>query len=57
MNISTFRLQEALLEKEKQEDGTAADLGPAPTGHKKDDNVHSLCIHDIDEENDWDDGW
>lgn len=39
-----------------QEDGTVGDLGPAPTGHKK-SNMHSLCAHDIDEENNWDDGW
>lgn len=41
---------------EIQEDGTVADLGLAPTGHKKSD-MHSLCAHDIDEEHDWDDGW
>ena len=37
-------------ETQKQEDGTAADLGPAPTGHV----THSVDCHDKDEE---DDGW
>lgn len=40
-----------------QEDGTMVDLGPVPTGHKKDCDMHSLCAHDIDEEHDWYDGW
>ena len=44
-------------ETQKQEDGTAADLGPAPTGHKKDCDMHSLCAHEIDEDHDFDDGW
>lgn len=63
MNISTFRLEEALRrqeeteEKQSNEDGTVADLGLAPTGHKKDCDMHSLCVHDIDEDNDFDDGW
>lgn len=44
----------------KKEDGTQADLGAIPTGHKRDketSDMHSLCVHDIDEEHNFDDGW
>lgn len=44
------------IEKQSNEDGTVADLGLAPTGHKKDCAMHSLCVHDP-EDNDFDDGW
>lgn len=43
---------------QKQEDGTVADLGIVPTGHKlnsdKREPYHSLDIHDDKDE---DDGW
>ena len=45
------------VEKQSNEDGTAVDLGPAPTGHKKDCDMHSLCAHEIDEDHNFDDGW
>lgn len=45
------------VEKQSNEDGTIADLGPAPTGHKKDCDMHSLCAHEIDEDHNFDDGW
>lgn len=45
------------VEKQSNEDGTAADLGLAPTGHKKDCDMHSLCAHEIDEDHNFDDGW
>ena len=45
------------VEKQSNEDGTVADLSLAPTGHKKDCDMHSLCAHEIDEDNNFDDGW
>ena len=50
LGLMKFLLYLTKTTEQKQEDGTVADLGIAPTGHV----THSVDCHDEDEE---DDGW